>query len=164
MLSLARPARTCTSRPSAQTRLVLLLLTSFATAVSIQALQASSPDTDLQPYVGTWCAKFKGKTFVTIELEKQDGKLIGTRSHSEIQVDKNGELSAAEQLDGSDPILEAKLTNGMLRITTREEDSQDLIQFEMKLTGANQAELRILAPPDIPTPKPWKLERAKAAQ
>jgi hypothetical protein len=34
----------------------------------------------------------------------------------------------------------------------------------MKLTGANQAELRILAPPDIPTPKPWKLERAKAAQ
>jgi len=50
-----------------------------------------------------------------------------------MQVDKNGELTAAEQLDGSDPILEATLTNGVLRITTKE-DSQDLIQFEMKLT------------------------------
>jgi hypothetical protein len=164
MLTLAGPARTRTPRPSAQIRIVLLLLASLATVVSTQALQASGPDADLQPYVGTWCAKFKGKTFVTIVLKKQDGKLTGTGSHSEIQVDKNGELTSAEQLDGSEPILEAKLTNGILRLTIKEEDSQDLIQFEMKLTGANQAELRILAPPDVPVPKPWKLERAKAVQ
>jgi hypothetical protein len=56
--------------------------------------------------------------------------------------------------------VEAKLSSGKLRITTKEQDSQDTIRFEMKLTGADQAELRILAPPDI-TPKPWKLERAK---
>jgi hypothetical protein len=30
----------------------------------------------------------------------------------------------AEQ-DGSDPIVEAKLTSGILRITTKEQDSQD---------------------------------------
>jgi hypothetical protein len=34
----------------------------------------------------------------------------------------------------------------------------------MKLTGPDQAELRILAPPDVPTPKPWKLERVKDGQ
>ena len=164
MLSFAGPARTSTPRPSAQVRLVLLLLALLATVGSTQALQASGPDTDLQHYVGTWYAKFKGKTFVTIVLKKQDGKLTGTESHTEIQVDKNGELTSAEQLDGSEPILEAKLTHGILRITLKEEDSQDLIQFEMKLTDANQAELRVLAPPDVPTPKPWKLERAKAVQ
>jgi hypothetical protein len=164
MRSPAGPARSCPSSFSAQTWVVLLLVGWMPTVVSTQALQPPGADTDLQPYVGTWLAKFKGKTFLTIELKKQNGKLTGTVSHADFQVDKNGELTTAEQRDGSDPIFEAKMTNGMLRITIKEEDSQDLIQFEMKLTGTDQAELRILAPPDVPTPKPWKLERAKAVQ
>ena len=164
MQSVAGPASTCTPSPSAQIRLVLLLLASIAIAASTQPLKASGPDTDVQPYVGTWLAKFKGKTFLTIELKKQSGKLTGTVSHADFQVDKKGELTTAEQREGGDPILEAKLSNGILRITIKEEDSQDLIQFEMKLTGTDQAEFRILAPPDVPTPKPWKMERAMAVQ
>jgi len=97
-------------------------------------------------------------------LEKQQGKLTGTASHPEIQLDKDGELTSAEEHDGSDPIVEAKLTSGILRITTKEQDSQDTIQCEMKLTGTDQAEFRILTPPDVTAPKPWKLERAKGGQ
>jgi hypothetical protein len=57
------------------------------------------------------------------------------------------------------PIVEARLTKGTLHITTKEQISQDTIQCDMKLTGTDQAELRVLAPPNVPAPKPWKLER-----
>jgi len=118
-----------------------------------------------QQFVGTWHAEFKGKTFLTIKLEKQQDKLTGTTSHFDVKLDDTGELASAEEVDGQAiPISEAKLTNGMLRITLKEEDSQDTIQCEMKLTGTDQAELRMLVPPDVPKPKWWKLLRAKGAQ
>ena len=76
---------------------------------------------------------------------------------------KSGELTDVEVLDGSDAIVEAKLTSRILRIT-----EEDAIQFEMKVTGADQAQLQIVIPPDVagkvPAPKPWKLERAKSGQ
>jgi bla regulator protein blaR1 len=131
---------------------------------SVQVTQPNNTDADLRQFVGSWHAKFEGKTFQTIKLEKQEGKLTGTVSHGEIQSDKDGELTSAEEIDGSDPIVEAKLTGGILRVTTKEEDSQDTIEFEMKLTDTDQAELRILTPPDVPTLKPWRLERAKAGR
>ena len=133
---------------------------------SIQATQPHNKDADLQPFVGTWQAKFKGTVFETIKLEKQQGKLSGSVRGAEIEVDKDGELTSARANDSSDPnpIVETTLTSGKLRITIKEKDSEDTIQFEMKLTGADQAELRILAPPDVPVPKPWKLERVKDGQ
>jgi hypothetical protein len=145
--------------------LTLLIVTCFGvSAVSIQVTQPTSTEAELQQFVGTWHAQFKGKTFLTIKLEQQQGKLTGTVSHADLQVGKDGELTSAEEHEGSDPIVEAKLTGGVLLITTKEETSQDTIQCEMKLTGTDQAELRVLAPPDVPTPKPWKLERAKGSQ
>ena len=145
--------------------LALLIATCLGVSgVSIQVIQPTSTDADLQQFVGTWHAQFKGTTFLTINLEKQQGKLTGTVSHADIQVDKDGELASAEEHEGSDPIVEARLASGTLRITTKEETSQETIQCDMKLTGTDQAELRVLAPPDVPAPKPWKLERVKGRQ
>lgn len=117
-----------------------------------------------QQFVGTWHAEFKGKTFLTIKLEKQQDKLTGTVSHFDVKLGDTGELTSAEEREGSSPIIEAKLTNGILRLTLQDEDSQDTIQCEMKLTGTEQAELRMLVPPDVPKPKSWKLLRAKDGQ
>jgi hypothetical protein len=118
-----------------------------------------------QQFVGTWHAEFKGKTFLTIKLEKQQDKLTGTASHFDVKLDDTGGLASAEEVEGQAiPIRDAKLTNGILRITLKEEDSQDMIQCEMKITGTDQAELRMLVPPDVPKPKWWKLLRAKDAQ
>lgn len=113
---------------------------------------------------GTWQAKFKGKIFQTLKLEIKQGKLTGTVSHANVGVDQSGELTDVEVLDGSDAITEAKLTSGLLRIT-----EQDAIQFEMKIIGANQAQIQIIIPPaeasQVPTtPKPWKLERSKSGR
>jgi beta-lactamase regulating signal transducer with metallopeptidase domain len=133
-------------------------------AFSFQVAQLHNTDADLQPFVGTWEAKFRGKIFQTIKLEKKQDKLTGTVSHANVSVDpKSGELTEVEVLDGRDPIVEAKLKSGVLRIT-----EEDYIQFEMKLTGVDQAQLEIVIPPDdagkVPKPKPWKLERAKGGQ
>jgi beta-lactamase regulating signal transducer with metallopeptidase domain len=132
---------------------------------SIQITQAHNTDADLQPFVGTWQARFKGKVFQTIKLEKKQGTLTGTVNfHANINVDpKSGELTDIEVLDGSDDaIVEAILTNGILRITESD------VQFDMKVIGHDQAELQIVVPPDVagdvPTPKPWKLKRAKSDQ
>ena len=110
---------------------------------------------ETEPFVGTWQAKFKGKIFETIKLEKKQDKLTGTVSHADVNVDpNNGELAGVKVLDGSDAIVEAKLTGGILRIT-----EEDDLQFEMKITGADQAQLQVVMPPNSPTVKPWKLER-----
>ena len=124
-------------------------------------LKSRVTDMSGDQFVGTWHAEFKGKTFLTIKLEKQQDKLTGTASHFDIKLDDTGGLTSAEEVDGSNPIVEAKLTNGILRITLKDEDTQDTLQCEMKLTGTDQAELRMLVPPDVPKPKWWKLLRAK---
>jgi Zn-dependent protease with chaperone function len=124
--------------------------------LSIQVTQAQSRDAGLQPFVGTWQAKFKGEVFATIKLEKKQDKLTGTVSHFDVNVDpRNGETARVEVHDGSDAIVEAKLTGGILRIT-----EEDDLQFDMKITGADQAQLQVVVPLDSPTVKPWKLERA----
>ena len=153
-------------RASGVGTLALLLVACISVSgFSIQVRQPST-EADLQQFVGTWHAKFKGKTFMTVELEKRNGKMTGSVSHGEVRVDeKTGELTSAEQGDGSDPIVEARLTGGVLRITTKEEGSQETLQAEMKRTGIDQAEIRLLVPPEesVPAFKPWKLERAKVA-
>jgi hypothetical protein len=149
----------------------LMLITASLFAVSQtkdkqeEAKSSVSDASGDHPFVGTWHAEFKGKTFLTIKLEKQQDKLTGTASHFDVRLDDSGELASAEEGDGEAiPITEARLTNGILRITLKEEESQEMIQFEMKLAGTDQAELRMLVPPDVPKPKPWKLLRAKDAQ
>lgn len=165
VLGKANRIRKTRAQISVLATLFLLLATCLGVSgFSIQVAHPSNPDADLQRFVGTWHAQFKGKTFLTINLEKHQGKLTGTVSHVDMQVNKDGELESAEAHEGSDPIVEAKLTSGILRITTKEEGSEDTIQCEIKLTGTNQAEFRLLAPPDVPTPKPWKLERVKGGQ
>ena len=165
LLDRTNRVRKTSARALVLATLTLLIVTCFGvSAVSIQVTQPPSTDADLQQFIGTWHAQFKGKTFLTVKLKQQQGKLTGTVSHADLQVDKAGELTSAEEHEGSDPIVEAKLTAGVLLITTKQEDSEDTIQCEMKLTGTDQGELRVLAPPDVPTPKPWKLERAKGGQ
>jgi beta-lactamase regulating signal transducer with metallopeptidase domain len=163
LLARANQFRKTWARASALGASGLLIATCLGVSgFSIQVTQPHNTNADLQPFVGTWQAKFKGKTFLTIKLEKKQDKLTGTVSHVDISVDpKSGELTDAHALDGSDPIVEAKLAGGVLRITEK-----DAMQFDMKLTGAEQAQLQIVVPPDVDdkVPTPWKLERAKSGQ
>jgi hypothetical protein len=133
-------------------------------ALSAQVSQPQKSNADLQPFVGTWQAKFKGTIFQTIKLAVREDKVTGTISHANVDVDpKSGDLTGVDLLDGSDAVVEAKLTSGILRIT-----EEDGMQFDMKVLGPDLAEIRLVVPAEaaskVSTPKPWKLERAKVAK
>lgn len=135
----------------------------FLLGISAQVI-ALDPPVTVDSFAGTWQAQFQGKTFITIKLTKLDGKLSGTISHTTIQLDKTGELTSAEQQDGEDPIVDTGLNGSSLKITAKEQAAQDANQYEMKLTGADEAELQPLGvPSDSVAPKPWKLTRVAAS-
>ncbi len=130
-------------------------------AFSLQAAPTNDANAGLEQFVGTWHAKFKGKIFETIVLNNQDGKITGTVSRGEIQLNDDGELTSADQIEGSDPITESKIIGKTLFITCKDEDG-DSIKAEIKLTADDQAELQMVTPPNVSAPKPWTLERESA--
>jgi hypothetical protein len=96
--------------------------------------------------------------------------MLGLKKHSKLLQETLDEEGHADHVltnvaeDRVNQGAEAKLTNGLLRIT-----EEDAIQFEMKILGADQAQIQIVIPPaevsQVPAvPKPWKLERAKVAK
>ena len=115
-------------------------------------------------FAGIWQAQFQGKTFATITLINEGGALNGTISHFSIQVDKAGELSGAEATSGENLISSATLKGDALLLTSTNPDSQDVVRYQMRLTGVDLAELQVLGTPaDGVTPKPWSLVRGPAA-
>jgi hypothetical protein len=128
-------------------------------SLSSAALNTSDP---LEAYAGTWQAQFQGKTFLTINLAKQQSGLGGTVSHTNIELNNSGELTSAAAKDGEDPITDAKVGGDVLRLTSQDQQTQQATQFEMKLTGADSAELQVIGT-SAPQAKPWKLQRTSAA-
>jgi len=115
-------------------------------------------------FLGKWQGTFQGKVFITVSITGDAQKLSGTVSKGNVEVNDAGELTKAEGVEGLNTIKSARVNSNYLRITTKSDDgSEDEIDSEMTLVGANQAELRLIVPlnvpPDIPRPKPWKLTR-----
>ncbi len=141
----------------------------FTLTVALCMAAAVAPainTTSLSAYAGTWQAQFQGKAFFTLTLAEENGKLTGTVSHSRISLDKDGGLIDAQTLEGVDPIADAALTGQTLHLTSKDQGSQDTTQYEMELSGTDEAMLKFAGlPADQPAPKPWKLTRvaAKAA-
>jgi len=142
--------------PSALLLTALCLLSASA--------NAQNADDPAARFSGTWQAQFQAKTFLTITLQDQAGKLTGSFSHSQIHLDSSGELTAAEATAGEDPITEAQVSGDSARLTTQDASTQDITQYELKLTAANEAELRFVGiPSSMTAPKPWKLARVGTA-
>ena len=163
LLRASRAGKRCARVSAIVASALLIALCLEVPGFSIQVSQTGKTNSELEPFVGTWQAKFKGKVFQTIKLEKNQDNLTGTVSfHVDITVDpKSGELTdVVVRDDGSDAIVGTKLTDGALLITEQD------IQFKMKITGTDEADLQIVIPPDageeVPAAKPWKLERVKS--
>ena len=95
---------------------------------------------------------------MTIALTTEKDKLVGTMSHADLEVNKDGELTKAEATDGEDPIAYLRVKGNILRITIKTSDG-DSIQSGLTLTAADEAQLQMLVPPDVPAPKPWQFKR-----
>lgn len=149
----------------------LLMVVCLAVHFPVQAASSASAPADLQPFVGTWHAKFDEKVFQIVILELKNGKLTGSVSRTHVELNDDGVMTAAELKEGSDPIIDSKLDAKVLRLTTANQadghvspTKPDTITFEMTLTGKDEA---TIIPVDdeikkeMPKFKPWKLERLK---
>lgn len=144
----------------------------MASVMSIQVAMAAQ-SADGPRFDGTWQGKFKGKTFVTVRLISKDGKLSGTISKITLQMDANGNLTDASAQDGEDEIAETTPQGNSLHLATKAKgqvetasgETEESVQYDMTLTAANEAQLQIAsAPPGMPAPKPWNVQRTPDAK
>ena len=139
----------------------LMFVTVFQALASAQHFTPATA-TNAKQFAGTWKASFQGNAFLTIALVIEGNKLVGTVSHANIELNKAGELTKAEanESEDPDPITDLRVNGNVLRITAKSTDgSEDSIQSEMRLIAVNEADLRMVVPPDVPAPKPWRLTR-----
>lgn len=136
-----------------------VFLITFAATLFAQDFRPANVS-NARGFVGRWQASFQGKVFLTVSLTGDAQKLSGTVTNASIDLNKDGELTRAQADEGTDPVTSASVSGNRLRITTKSTDgSEDSTDYEIVLTGANEAELRIDVPPGITRPKPWKLTR-----
>jgi hypothetical protein len=115
-----------------------------------------------QRFAGTWKAKFQGDTFTTLKLLVRDNQVTGSMTGANINMDKDGNLTSAQETDDEGQISDVKLTEDTLLFTTKNEDTGEVINWKMRLTNEHEGELLLLMPEPhagIPTPRPWKIVR-----
>ena len=136
-----------------------MLLVSCAMAFA-QGFQPAT-SSNAKQFAGTWQASFNGRPFLTVTFSVADEKVSGSFSHADMEVNPAGELTKAEARDGQDPITEAQVKGNVLRFTTKSADgSEDSLQAELRLTGPDKGEIRLIGlPPDVPAPRPWEVSR-----
>jgi beta-lactamase regulating signal transducer with metallopeptidase domain len=122
----------------------------------------TSHSEDLTPFVGTWEAKYQGTTFFALHLKLENGSLGGTCDYGERLTLVNGELIPDGSKLSSHKIVETKLSGKKLLLKLEGNESSSTFPLEFALTGADQAEGRIVVASDSGTPppkKPWHFVR-----
>ena len=157
--------------PSKRMRIVLVsiaasllaLFTIVVSAFSLQVAQTESEAVNLKPFVGIWTARFQGKTFVTLNLKEERGKMTGTCMHTvNMAEDDQGRLTRVDEKQTLDEILNTQIfgTNAVLSIC-ESDDPQKVAKFDMRLTGTSAAEMRPVHHVENKiTTQWWKLSRS----
>ena len=142
---------------------VLAAICAAASLVSVQVALAAAPE-DTARFAGTWQGKFKGKVFVTLNLAAKDEKVSGTVSRLGFQMDASGNVTSVSALEGKDEIVETSPQGNVLHLVTKAKGklggADASVQYDLTLSSEHEAELQVAgAPPGMPAPPPWKLER-----
>ncbi len=137
--------------------------TTLAAVVALTFGQAS----DSRGYAGTWIAELAGKTYVRLEVTLVDDALGGRISLGNIEVDSHGVVTKAESAPRElTPIFDLAVRGSTLLFSLKEGEDTD--RFEMRLLGAEAAELRFLlsdadlseaAASGVAVPKPVRLKK-----
>jgi beta-lactamase regulating signal transducer with metallopeptidase domain len=160
-----------TSKRARAVRLITVCLIGVASiglsAFSLR-LNNTSRSEDLEPFAGTWEAKYKGSTFFTVHLTLTNGSLGGTCVLGERwAILDDGELIPDGSELSAHRIMEATASGKklLLKISGNkigDENSSEVVPVELTLTGGDQAEGRVAASDSDPTPpqkKPWHFQR-----
>jgi len=95
-----------------------------------------------QRFAGTWLADHAGTTYVRLVLRGADDALAGTLSLGDVQVDERGEVKTVTAVKSAGPVFDVRVNGAVLSFARKDGDDTD--RFEMRLTGADGAELTLL--------------------
>jgi len=113
-----------------------------------------------EKFAGTWEAKAKGTIFLVLKISAGD-KISGTMKTGPVKIDEKGELlDVGPPVEQENPIFFAQVEGEKL-VFNCQDDEEDVFQFELKLTGDDAGELRIVDK-DHPDLKGFTVRRAKA--
>ena len=109
-------------------------------------------------FEGTWEAALQGKVFLVLKI--QAGKKIsGTLNAGSIKLSDEGELLEAEPVEDREaPFFFAKAEGDKLEFDYQDQGDDEIMHFELKLTGDSAGELRIVDE-HIPKMKPFRLHK-----
>jgi hypothetical protein len=133
---------------------VMVALFTTASAFTIQVFGKQNPN--LKQFLGTWQARFHGRSFMTIKLENK-GHLTGSFSNARISTDADGNLTDAEEQSCCTTLSRATASGDQLHVVGKDTDGSEL-EFDIKLLSSNEAEVQMIAPPDVKI-KPWKVRK-----
>jgi len=109
-------------------------------------------------FAGTWEAKTDGKVFLVLKIETGK-KISGTLNAGSITLDDNGDLVEAEPVEDREaPFFFAKAEGDKLEFDYQDQGDDEIMHFELKLTGEGAGELRIVDE-HIPKMKPFRLRK-----
>ena len=112
-----------------------------------------------EKFAGTWEAKSKGTVFLVLKINTGE-KISGSMKSGPIKLDEHGELiPVGPPEEDENPIFFPKVEGEKLDFNCQ--DSEDnVLEFELKLTGEDAGELRIVVK-DHPELKAFTVRRAK---
>ena len=124
-------------------------------------LAAFAGPPDPKKFAGTWEAKAKGTVFLVLKITAGE-KISGTMKSGPVQIDEKGELvEVGPPVEDENPIFFTQVVEGG-KLDFHCQDSEDnVLEFELKLTGEDSAELRIIDK-EHPDLKAITVHRAKA--
>jgi hypothetical protein len=124
-------------------------------------LAAFAGTPDPKKFAGTWEAKAKGTVFLVLKITAGD-KISGTMKSGPMQLNEKGELvEVGPPVEDENPIFFTQVV-AEEKLDFHCQDSEDnVLEFELKLTGEDSAELRIVDK-DHPDLKAITVRRAKA--
>jgi hypothetical protein len=117
----------------------------------------------LAEYAGSWIGTFEGHTWITVRLIQQGAGVAGTLQRPrELQFLDSGELKSVSEERATNSVEQGALQGDGLLLTVKDPSTQETSRYVLRLTGANTAELKMVAmsmPPGMPKPKPWQLSK-----
>ncbi len=132
-----------------------------------QAPNAPVRKSPLAAYAGAWIGTFEGRPWMSIRLNLQAEQITGSmqRAH-DFKFNNNGGLQSVSDDQVTEGVESGVLQGDGLLLTVKGTEAQEASHYVLKLTGADTAELKMVAmsmPPGMPKPLPWKLSRVGAS-
>ena len=107
---------------------------------------------------GTWEAVRDGKVFLVLKIRTEQ-KITGTLNAGSIHLSDEGELLEATPVEDHEaPFFFARAEGDKLEFDYQDQGDDEVMHFELKLTGEGAGELRIVDK-HIPKMKPFKLKK-----